>query len=229
MKIRNLVLMTLTSGCLLLSSSPIFAQARILPLGDSVTSSFAPSSSYRYWLWHRLENSGYHVDFVGTQWGVANGAPLKTDFDQNHEGHPGWTTQDGAFYIGSIAPATVPDIVLLDLSANDIDAGIYYKDSATNLMTIIETLRSVNPRVVVLLAQPTPYVGQNKRAMSLLRYAIKRVAAIEKRKGARVVIVNLAASFSPRKDTVDGTHPDESGEKKIASRYYSTLRKYLRR
>src|SRR6185503_14232817 len=81
------------------------AQTRILPLGDSVTSSFAPHSSYRYWLWHELVDAGYNVDFVGSQQGVADGTPDKTDYDQDHEGHPGWTTQDGVDNIDSIAAA----------------------------------------------------------------------------------------------------------------------------
>jgi acyl-CoA thioesterase-1 len=225
MKIQKALL--LAAVCVGLGLAPTFGQTRILPLGDSVTSSFAPYSSYRYWLWQRLVNAGYDVNFVGTQYGVTGGTPENTDFDQNHEGHPGWNTQDGVGNIDSIAAATVPDVVLLDLGGNDVLDELAPEVSTTNIVIMIERLRAVNPNVVVLLAQPTPFVDQNKQAMSRLRNAVKRAARIEKQAGARVAIVNLAGSFNARTDTSDGTHPNERGEQKIANRYFSALRKVL--
>jgi len=66
---------------------------RIMPLGDSITESFAPYDSYRYYLWTSLQNSGFRdIDFVGSQHGVLGGEPANENFDQDHEGHPGWTT-----------------------------------------------------------------------------------------------------------------------------------------
>lgn len=227
MKIRNFALLLMGVG-LCFSGVNSQAQTRILPLGDSVTSSMAPHVSYRYWLWHLLADRGYNVDFVGTQWGVANGSPEYTDFDENHEGHLGWTSQDAVESIDSIASATVPDIVLLDLGANDVDDNIPHGVSKANLITIIETLHAVNPGVVIVMALPTPYVGQNRRGISLLRHAIKRAAVIERHAGVHIRTVNLAASFNVRKDTFDGTHPNESGEKKIAKRYFNVLRPLLR-
>src|ERR1051325_4979128 len=71
------------------------AQPRIMPLGDSLTSGLPGQASYRYWLWKRLQASGYHVNFVGSNWGVAEGSPaLYSDFDEDNEGHPSDTTDD---------------------------------------------------------------------------------------------------------------------------------------
>jgi Lysophospholipase L1 and related esterases len=225
MKLQKMIL-TVAVG-LFLVASPAIGQTRILPFGDSVTSSFSPNSSYRYWLWQQLINAGYSVDFVGTQTGVTGGAPGNSEFDQNHEGHPGWTTSDGLFAADSIISSTSPDVVLLDLGSNDVLEGIPPGDSTTNLITIIGKFHDANPNVVILVAQPTPFVGQNKRGMSKLRGAIKKAVKIEKKAGVKVRVVNLAGSFNPRKDTVDGTHPNENGEKKIAKRYYTALRKVL--
>lgn len=218
----------LTLLCCLLGTVSVQAQTRILPLGDSVTSSFAPYSSFRYWLWQSLMEANYDVTFVGTQYGVADGQPDKTDYNQNHEGHPGWTSSDGARYIDSIATATVPDIVLLDLGANDVQDDIAADQSETNLLFIIDHLRQVNPNVLILMAKPTPFLNQNRRGMSLLKGAIKRVAKIEKKQGTHIQLVNLAGGFNVRKDTFDGTHPNESGEQKIAKRYFAALKKALR-
>src|SRR5690606_21597128 len=178
-----------------LTATAAHAQVRILPLGDSVTSSFSPQSSYRYWLWQYLNTAGYDVDFVGTRWGVEGGGPGNPDFDQHHDGHAGWNSQDGVFNINSIAASTVPDVVLLDLSSNDILDGIPPENSLENLVAMMEALRAVNPDVIILLAQPTPFLGQNKRAMSKLRGAIKKSLKIEKKAGLRVYMVNLAGSF----------------------------------
>ncbi len=203
------------------------AQTRILPLGDSVTSSFAPHSSYRYWLWHYLTDRGFLVDFVGTQRGVADGAPANTDFDQDHEGHPGWQTADALNAIDSIANATRPDIVLMDLGANDVMEGVPLTDTIANLQAIIEHLRAENPNIVVLLAEPTPFEGENRRNMSKLKGAINHLAHVENQPNSRVIAVNLFGGFSTRKDTFDGTHPDDSGEQKIAKRFYAALKKVL--
>ena len=209
------------------------AQTRILPLGDSVTSSFAPYSSYRYWLWHYLTDNPkryYNVDFVGTQSGVAEGSPARTDYDQDHEGHPGWTSQDGLENIDFIANATQPDVVLLDLGANDVEQGVDPAIIIGNLQGIIEHLRAVNPNVAVLLAEPTPYTGDNSRGLSKFKGAIARLAKQEDQKrGSRVLAVNLFGGFSVRKYTFDGTHPNERGEQFIAKKYFAVLKKVLPR
>ena len=154
------------SAALCLVEFSVSAQTRILPLGDSVTSSFAPHSSYRYWLWNKLINAGYNVDFVGREHGVVEGEPDNEDFDQDHEGHPGWTAQDGLDEIDAIIAATQPDVVLLDLGANDILWGDTVETAIARLQAIIEHFRAANPNIIILMAQPTPYVGPNHKRMS---------------------------------------------------------------
>src|SRR5262245_1456626 len=223
--IKRMLVVGMASACLCLTQNSVQAQVRILPLGDSVTSSFGPHSSYRYWLWHKLTDNGFNVDFVGTQFGVADGVPENPDFDQDHEGHPGWTTTDGLNNVDSIAAATQPDIVLLDLGANDVIQGVPIPTIIAQLKLIIEHLRAANPNVKVLVAEPTPYVGENSRQMSKLKGAISHMAKVENQPGSKVCAVNLFGGFSVRSDTFDGMHPDESGENKIANRFYGALRK----
>jgi len=213
--------------CMCLAVSAVQAQTRILPLGDSVTSSFAPYSSYRYWLWLSLTNAGLDVDFVGSQHGVADGTPDKTGYDWDHEGHPGWTTADGVAHIDSIANSSQPDIVLLDLGSNDVSSEWDPTISSNNLAVIIEHLRNVNPNVVVLMAFPTPFLGEDRHLMSQLRTSIQKVAKMENLPESPVVCVNIAGGFSAKADTFDGMHPNEKGEKKIAKRFYKVLRKFL--
>jgi acyl-CoA thioesterase I len=207
---------------------PATAQTRIMPLGDSVTSSFAPHTSYRFWLWQALIATGHNVDFVGTQHGVAEGEPGNEEFDQDHEGYPGWMTIDALEVIDSLAAADQPDIVLLDLGSNDVLEGIPLSETLTNLSLIIDHLRAANPNIVILLAQPTPYVGPNSRDMSKLKGALGKLAKQKRLPESPVIAVNLFGGFNVRKDTFDGVHPDESGEQKIAKKFFTALRKLLR-
>jgi acyl-CoA thioesterase I len=216
--------MFIASACMCFAALTVDAQTRILPLGDSVTSSFVPHSSYRYRLWHKLVNAGFNVDFVGTRNGVEGGIPDNSNFDMDHEGHPGWTTQDGLDNIDAIVAATQPDMVLLDLGGNDVLEGVPLVTTVENLTAIIDHLRAANPNIRIVLAQSTPYQGQNAKRMSKLRAAVRRIA----RTHSRVWTVNLYGGFSVRKDTFDGTHPDDSGERKIAKAYFGLLKKLLR-
>jgi acyl-CoA thioesterase I len=204
------------------------AQTRILPFGDSVTSSFAPYSSYRYQLYHLLVDHGFSVDFVGTQNGVAGGTPQNTDYDADHEGHPGWQTADGLENIDSILKITRPDIVLLDLGGNDVLGEVATEISSNNLALIIEHIRDANPNMTILIACPTPFEGQDKQQMARLRSAIHHVMMLKNQLNSRIYCINLFGGFSVAKDTFDGSHPDESGEMKIAKRYYKVLKKVLR-
>jgi lysophospholipase L1-like esterase len=215
----------MASACLCLAHITVQAQVRILPLGDSVTSSYSPHDSYRYWLWHKLITNGFNVNFVGTQIGVASGSPTDTDFDMNHEGHPGWTTTDGLENIDAIMAATQPDIVLLDLGANDVLTGSPVTNAVEGLRELIEHMRAANPNIIVLVAEPTPYIGTDSKLMSKLASAIGHMAKTENQPGSQVIAVNLYGGFSVRRDTFDGMHPDQSGEIKISNRFFKVLRR----
>ena len=55
-----------------------------MPLGDSITLGYPGLDGYRNDLYLDLNNSGFSVDFVGSQ---SNG----TGFDNDHEGHMGYS------------------------------------------------------------------------------------------------------------------------------------------
>ena len=137
-------------------AAPLWAQTRIMPLGDSITSSEAGHASYRYWLWHQLMKSGYSVDFVGTESGVYAGSPLYPDFDQDHEGHWGWRADEVAARVFEWVSETRPEIVLMHLGHNDLFWNQGIRETREELRTIIEELRRTNPAVLVLLAQIIP-------------------------------------------------------------------------
>ena len=115
----------------------------------------------------------------------------------------------------------------MDLGANDILWGDTVETAIARLQAIIEHFRAANPNILILMAQPTPYVGPNHKRMSKFKGAIGHLAKLEKKQGVHAVPVNLFGGFSVRKDTYDGMHPDESGELKIANKYFAALKKNL--
>lgn len=217
------------------SATPASGQSvTIMPFGDSVTSyGSAPESSYRYWLYTYLTNDyGDIFSFVGSQYGIQDGTPANNWPQQSFEGGAGWTTQDGVDDMNIGTPQSYnPEIVLLDLGANDVDGGNIDTGTTTaNLETIIQAFVSVNPNLVILMADPTPWVAsdQTQRAqMSRLKGAVANAAKAEKAAGVNVTVVNLWSGFSPNKDTKDGAHPNVQGEQRIAKKFFDALKPVL--
>jgi lysophospholipase L1-like esterase len=232
---KKLNLLVLIAGACVCLASFTAGAVNIMPMGDSVTArGGSPESSYRYWLYTYLINAGYqNINFVGNQNGVSDGPPENSNFDQHYEGGatPGpdaWTSQDGVDAISN-ANSHSPDIVLLDLGSNDFNSGddmtAVLATIKVNLEQIIEGLRAANSGVIILLAEPTPWVTSakdEKKFQSALKGLVSQVAKEE-----GVIKVNLFGGFSAKNDTKDGTHPNVRGEQKIAKKYFSALKKVL--
>jgi acyl-CoA thioesterase-1 len=206
----------------LAAASDAKAVVRIMPLGDSITASMDGQASYRYWLWKKLSTAGASVDFVGSQQGVSFGSPRFADFDQNHEGHTGWTTSQVIPNVTRWTRASRPDLVLLDLGANDVVQGRPSKNIIMQLKIIVMLLRSVNPNVKVLLAKLTPMAGYETQVAEL-NSQIGPLATQLSRPGSQVMVVDLASGFNLAADVGDGVHPTEAGEKLIANRFYRLI------
>jgi len=210
----------------------------IMPFGDSVTAfGSSPESSYRYWLWKDLTDTGFNnFDFIGSNGGVGDGAPANSWPDENYEGGGNDWTSASALADANNAGGQNPDIVLLDFGSNDYLQNWETADlspTRTNLDQTIEAIRASdsNP-VIILIAKPTRWVTTDRgarRFMSRLNSTVSKVVRDEKRAGANIMAVNLFGGFNPRTDTKDGTHPNVRGEQKIAARYFQVLRRLLKR
>jgi acyl-CoA thioesterase-1 len=238
MKKRFALLLASLSVCVL----PLMGRAQInhvniMPFGDSVTANgSSPESSYRYWLWHELQDAGFtNIAFVGHNNGAGDGAPANPDFDQSYEGSSAnWTSASAASDAANAAKLG-PDIVLLDFGSNDYGQGWETADlgaTRTNLDLTIERLRATRPDAIILIAKPTGWVTSDRTArkfMSQLCGTINKVASDERSLGANIIVVNLHGGFNPQADTKDGTHPNVRGEQKIARKYFTVLKGLLKR
>ena len=203
-----------------LEARALFAATRIMPLGDSITEAFTGHASYRYWLWKNLQQSNYDVDFIGGQSGVANGPPLFSDFDQDHEGHSGWRADQIRDSAVAWATANRPDVVLLHAGTNDLLQSQSVNSTSTEIGQIIDRLRTVNANVTVLLARIIPASNIN---VQQLNNSIGNLATSKNTAQSRVIAVDQYTGFSVTSDLYDGIHPNQSGEQKMSGKWYTAM------
>lgn len=194
---------------------------RIMPLGDSITSG-ANTATYRFWLWYDLLENGFNVDFVGSQVGTYGGG-LYPDFDQDHEGHGGWTADQILAHIGAWAETYQPQMVLVHLGTNDLYLGQSIASTLAELGMIIDELRVANPTVHVLLAQIIPATGWFADSIPVFNAQIPALARSTHTAESPVLVVDQFTGFDPDEDTSDGVHPNESGELKMSARWLEVL------
>jgi lysophospholipase L1-like esterase len=207
-----------------LETRTLFAAIRIMPLGDSITEGLNGQATYRYWLWHKLADAHFDVDFVGTQHGVFNGTPRFPDFDQDHQGEVGFRADLIADNVATWANSQRPDIVLLHIGTNDLLQGQSVSSTIDDIGRIIDSLRGVNPNVTVLLAKIIPSGFANLDAnIQALDEQIPGLVSAKDTQQSRVLLVDQYSGFDPQADSADGLHPTESGEKKMADRWFDAL------
>ncbi|TAJ43578.1 hypothetical protein CUJ86_10640, partial [Methanofollis fontis] len=243
-----------TAGTVGLYSDAITADAStvsILPLGDSITQADQDHASYRYWLWHTLQDNGYtNVDFCGTMDLSWSGTPnLYQDFDQDHEGHAGWRADhlingryDSNDRLATWLSGYTPDVVLLHIGTNDLNweeivFGISGEEVIANTIEdveqIITILRSDNPDVTILVARIIPTTKSPHEEWNVNPLAVTYNSQIAGMADAMttdrspVIVVDHYSGFDLTADTYDFLHPDESGEKKMNTRWFGTLDQIL--
>lgn len=208
-------------------AEPSANPTRIMPLGDSITQGNTQHNSYRRPLWLELRKAGYNVDFVGSTRENFKGPSPLSDFDPDHEGHWGWRVDEVLERIDGWLRISEPDIVLIHLGNNDLTRGQSLESTIEELRQLIQRIRSVNPRVKLLIAQIIPC--GNPPRIQQLNQRIGNLARRTNTQESPIVVVDQFSGFNPKAgaDTYDGCHPSGVGEQKMASRWFAALKKVL--
>lgn len=196
---------------------------RIMPLGDSITGS---PGCWRALLWNMLINAGYtNINFVGTQPPQGCGVP----YDGDNEGH------GGALATGIVSQnqlpgwlaATSPDIVMMHLGTNDVWSGLSTATILGAYTTLVSQMRANNPNMKILVAQIIPMNPANCTTCGpgvvALDNAIPAWASAHSTAQSPISVVDQWTGFNAVTDTVDGVHPNDSGNQKMASKWYAAL------
>ncbi|HUX55969.1 MAG TPA: SGNH/GDSL hydrolase family protein [Bacteroidales bacterium] len=101
---------------------------KIMPVGNSITAgehykfpALEERTGYRKVLYEMLINSGYDVDFVGSQNHGIRSEDFKDWFDWNCEAYPGWKIPDIAGKLKNSLTIYKPDILLIHVGTNGND------------------------------------------------------------------------------------------------------------
>lgn len=206
---------------------------KIMPLGDSLTqgSNLTPDQAshptYRYWLWNGLVSAGYQIDYVGSA-----RSNFTYQFDQDHEGHAGYTTDmilngnrsdSASGNLTTWLSSYSPDIVLLSLGSEDQVAGVPLNQTLQNVALIVNQLRTRNPSVKILVGTVPPSTVY-RQSVQTINDGLAVVAAAQNTSSSPVTLVDLTTGYDGTTDNQAGSIlPNESGERKIAQRWYNAL------
>ncbi|AZP18629.1 hypothetical protein EJC51_22585 [Streptomyces aquilus] len=210
---------------------------RFMPVGDSMTIGSAGEHTWRYRMWQHLRDTyGGPFAVVGpreTLHDKATDAPTSyeyadPDFPSAHLAGWGEGWLHMAPLIGEAVRTCRANVLLVSLGL--IDLGFYTnaEQTAENARDFIAAAREANPRVrmVVLpvlrnvrVEEDTDFAAQVTRFNELLA---KVVADLDEPRSP-LLLASPPESYDFTIDTYDGTHPNASGEHKIAEAFAEAM------
>lgn len=185
-------------------TNPANKERIILFFGNSITAGYNLdlTESFPALIQNRLDSLGYSYQVVNA-------------------GLSGETSGGGLNRIEWVLQRTVPDIFVLELGANDGLRGLDLTETASNLDSIIQKVRQVNPEVQVVLAGmmvPPNLGGDYTSAFAEI------FPALAKKTNATLIPFLLeSVAGEPDLNLEDGIHPNVKGHQLVAE----TVWKYL--
>ncbi|MFI6491321.1 SGNH/GDSL hydrolase family protein [Streptomyces sp. NPDC050564] len=210
---------------------------RFMPVGDSMTIGSAGEHTWRYRMWQHLRATyGGPFKIVGpreTLYDKATDSPdsyeyADPDFPRAHLAGWGEGWLHMAPLIHDAVRAQRADVLLVSLGL--IDLGFYTNatQTADNARAFIEQARAANPRIRMVLLpvipnvraeSDTPFAAEVSAFNELLA---KTVADLDEPRSP-LLLASPPPSYDINFDTYDGTHPNASGEHKIAEGFAEAM------
>ena len=211
-------------------TTSLFANSiRIMPLGDSITYGYPSDSGYRNYLWYKLEDAKYIIDFIGSQ---DDGYTVTPSFDYNHEGYGGWKTYDIASIVYTLLEDNQPDVILLHIGSNDTSPtqGVD-SSSVTGLNNILNEIdeyeRNYNHPITVILAS---IINRRTYHQTITDFNINLRALATSRitNGDKITLVDMeSGAVLTSSDFTDATYSNDNGYAKMADVWFDKLDEVL--
>jgi lysophospholipase L1-like esterase len=198
--------------------------ARIMTLGDSITSGAVGDHTWRYWAWRKLKpaNNPVWVGRTDEAWSGDTAVPHQK-WGSRHDAEAGISASAVVGRVPGLVAAENPDILLIDLGTNDPVGGHTAAQTAASLDQIVHAAQATNPNIQIMLAQPPGHHDTPLDVMADLATRIANIAATRTTSNSLVTAVDLRTDWDRGFDTWDGTHPTEAGEYFIAKRFVDRL------
>ncbi|MEU6126136.1 GDSL-type esterase/lipase family protein [Streptomyces sp. NPDC047123] len=213
---------------------------RFMFVGDSMTIGSAGEHTWRQRMWrHLCDTLGPEgVAVVGPRTALydqAAGGPLSHDYAGASPAFPrhhlaGWG--EGWLHMAPTIAGALErdpaDVLLVSLGL--IDLGFYTdaEQTAANVRAFVAAARTANPRIRMILLPVIPNVRAETDAPFAAEVArfnellAKAVADLDT--GASpLLLASRPPAYDIRTDTYDGTHPNASGEHKLAAAFAAAL------
>ena len=205
-----------------LDSTPL-PVVQLLALGDSITNGISGHWSYRRDLTGLLSADSCRIDMVGSLNGPTDGNIGNGDFDRDHEGHRGFTTEQILDGLPEWLPQYEPDVALIHIGTNDILNGLSINIAVNNVIQIISNLRFSNPNMEIFLAQIIPNLPANENEVISFNNQLLTAAAAQSTPQSPITIVDQYSGYDTFLNNFDQVHPNTSGESIIANRWRSAI------
>lgn len=203
--VNRAALITFSLAAILLTAVPGFAATRILAFGDSLTAGFgvAPDQAFPVRLAARLKADGYDV--------IVDNGGVSGDTSADGLARLDWTMGDH------------PDVVLLELGANDMLRGLDPKQAQANLDAILAKLQVAKVKVLLLGMLAPPNWGADYQKSFDAIYP-----ALAQKYGVALYPFFLdGVALDPQLNQGDGLHPNPAGVAVIVGRIAPAVEKLL--
>jgi lysophospholipase L1-like esterase len=206
------------------------ASVRVFPSTQTVKMMVVGSSNeigtcWRAFLWQDLHMAGItNFDFVGQQSGGPNcGITAWNDTELQAMSGIIITGLPESTYLGWFN-ANPPDVILMHFGGADILAAKPVDGVMKAYDTALAAARTVNPNVILLIAQHTP---EGKDDIITLNADIAKWAPLNSTAQSPVVAVDLYTGITAA-DESDGVHLNEQGSMKVALRWLAALEPFFK-
>ena len=196
-------------------------QTRIMPLGDSITRGGGSTGEvgYRRPLYLLLQQSGYDVNFVGTQ---INGTFL--DFDRDHEGHGSYRADQIRDLVISWLNTNPADIVLLHIGINDIAYNNEDPLEVDALLDSIDVWEVANSHPVTVIVARIVLRGDGNDPQTIaFNDSVETIVNNRIAAGDDLIMVDMEHALNYPADLSDGVHPNDNGYAKMANVWFDAL------